>query len=49
MIDMRYCRECKKLKFGTQFYGKATLCKECAKDYQHNYYHKLVKPNGAAL
>lgn len=37
---MRYCRECQRLKFAAQFYGKSHLCKECAKDYQHNYYWK---------
>lgn len=45
MIDMRYCRECGKLKFAHAFYGKSKRCKECAKDYQHNYYHKQVRPN----
>lgn len=42
-VLMRYCRECAKLKPDAAFYGKSKLCKECAKDYQHEYYHKLVK------
>lgn len=40
---MRKCRSCQREKSAGEFYGRATLCKECAKDYQHEYYHKLIR------
>ena len=40
MIDLRYCRECGKLKAATAFYGKSRRCKECTKERQHNAYWK---------
>lgn len=39
-MKLRRCRECGKVKTRDEFYGRSTMCKECAKDYQHNYYWK---------
>lgn len=39
----RICSKCEQDKPVNEFYGKSHRCKDCTKEYQHNYYHKFIK------